>query len=77
MGDFIIKCFVFLLFFNTNYSQKKDTIRVGGEIYIVREILLLYTDTIYLCDKKTSFRYTKDSIYIYKPRYYKKYKKLK
>jgi hypothetical protein len=55
----------------TLYSQK-DTIIYNGVKYKVEKITLLYKDTIYFCEKDINFRFTKDTIYVYKPRYYKK-----
>jgi hypothetical protein len=56
------------------YGQKRDSIRYEGVVYKVEKIKLLYQDTIYFCNYNTNFRFTKDSIYVYKPKYYKKIK---
>ena len=70
-----MKKLFFLLLFSVSYSQKKDTITYNGNKYQVKEIKLLYQDTIYLCEKGISFRFTKDNIYVYKNQYYKKIKR--
>lgn len=70
-----MKKLFFLLLFSVSYSQKKDTIAYDGNKYQVKEIRLLYQDTIYLCEKEISFRFTKDTIYVYKNQYYKKIKR--
>jgi hypothetical protein len=67
---------IFLLFFSISYSQKRDTIFYDGKKYKVEEVRLLYQDTIYYC-KDINFRFAKDTIYVYKPRYYKKIKRNK
>jgi len=67
--------YLVLLLSNLIFAQKRDTIIYNSEKYKVEKILLMYQDTIYMCEKNITFRFTKDSIYVYKPRYYKKIKK--
>jgi len=67
--------YVILLLSNLFYLQKRDTIVYNNEVYKIEKITLLYKDTIYMCDKNTTFRFTKDTIYVYKPKYYKKIKR--
>jgi len=59
------------------YSQNRNVIIIDSVKYRIKERMLLYKDTIYICDKNTSFRFTKDTIYIYKPNYYRKIKRNK
>lgn len=70
---------ILIFFFLTTilYSQKRDTIIYNGDKYKVEKIELLYQDTVYFCEKNINFRFTKDTIYVYKPKYYKKIKRIK
>lgn len=71
--------FVLLLFIisKLTYSQKRDSIFYDGEKYKINEIILFYKDTVFMCEKNISFRFTKDTIFVYKPKYYKKIKRNK
>jgi len=77
----IINKYLILLLLNLTislgYSQTKKVIIIDGIKYTVIERVLLYKDTIYICDKNTSFRFTKDIIYVYRPKYYRKIKRNK
>ena len=69
----MMKLLLLLIFLNCS-SQKREFITYENKKYKVVEVLMLYNDTIYKCNEKTIFRYTKNFIYIYKPKYYKKIK---
>jgi len=71
------KYLLILLFTSLCYSQTRKVIIIDNVKYTVKERVLLYKDTMYICDKNTSFRFTKDIIYVYKPKYYKKIKRNK
>jgi hypothetical protein len=66
-----------LLLTSLCYSQTRKVIIIDNVKYTVKERVLLYKDTIYICDKNTSLRFTKDIIYVYRPHYYKKIKRNK
>jgi hypothetical protein len=68
---------IFLFLSMIFYGQKRDTIIYNGDKYMVEKVVLFYQDTVYVCDKNTNFRFTKDTIYVYKPKYYKKIKRIK
>ena len=71
------KYLIILLFTSLFYSQTRKVVIIDNVKYTVKERVLLYKDTIYICDKDTSFRFTKDIIYVYRPHYYKKIKRNK
>ena len=71
------KYLILLLLTSLCYSQTRKVIIIDNVKYTVKERVLLYKDTMYICDKNTSFRFTKDVIYVYKPKYYKKIKRNK
>ena len=71
------KYLIILLFTSLCYSQTRKVIIIDNIKYTVKERVLLYKDTVYICDKSTSFRFTKDVIYVYRPKYYKKIKRNK
>ena len=71
------KYLILLLLTSLCYSQTRKVIIIDNVKYTVKERVLLYKDTIYICDKNTSFRFTKNIIYVYRPKYYKKIKRNK